>query len=317
MDESEASLGGHKLVSSPSCPWDTAIVIHSRWKDSLRWYAFSCHSVWVGLRAAEEFAFCSAHLPSWVDDCMFEQAIEEVLEAGRSRASGSTFLGVDANCNVDNVEDSRGTLVRDLCSGQGPSSLFQRHWTLCRQSPEGSSCKKKVDFVFTNQAAASVAIAEDRHSRSDHKPLCVTRRQLAGTMLEFARKRKIMAGWFPPSLSQHLDFPKSISQHMVLGSSVGHIQQVLESVMRQVEKERSLEVCEPMTDAERCLHTARCELREFASSGSVHDLNTSSLGKLSPHESMVHDELRMRKRAVADLKARVAAERRLASLRRL
>ena len=87
--------------------------------------------------------------------------------------------------------------------------------------------------------------------------------------------------------------------------------------MSQVDKERSLQVCEPMTDAERCLDIARCELREFASSGSVQDLNTSSLGKLSLHESMVHDELRMRKRAVAELKARVAAERRLASLRRL
>ena len=72
-----------------------------------------------------------------------------------------------------------------------------------------------------------------------------------------------------------------------------------------------------MTDAEKCLDTARCELRKLASSGSVQDLNTSSLGKLSFHESMVHEELRRRKRAVAELKAEVAAERRLASLRRL
>ena len=54
MDELEALLGGHKLVINPRCPWDTAIVNHSRWKDSLRWYASSRHAVWVGLSTAEE-----------------------------------------------------------------------------------------------------------------------------------------------------------------------------------------------------------------------------------------------------------------------
>ena len=98
----EASLGGHKLVLNSSCPWDNVIVIHSRWKASLRWFASSCHSVWVGLRAAEEFTFCSIHLPSWMDDDTFEKSIEESLDAGRGRAGGSIFLGVDANCDVDN-----------------------------------------------------------------------------------------------------------------------------------------------------------------------------------------------------------------------
>ena len=81
MDALEASLGGHKLVINPNCPWDTAVVIHCPWKAPLRWYASTRHSERVGLRAAEEFTFCSAHLPSWVDDGTFEQAIEEVLEA--------------------------------------------------------------------------------------------------------------------------------------------------------------------------------------------------------------------------------------------
>ena len=31
----------------------------------------------------------------------------------------SVFLGVDANCNVDDAEDQRSTLVRDLCCGGG------------------------------------------------------------------------------------------------------------------------------------------------------------------------------------------------------
>ena len=57
------------------------------------------------MKATEEFAFSSAHLPGWVDDIQFEQAIEEVLDASRSNAGGSVILGIDANCNVDDNDD--------------------------------------------------------------------------------------------------------------------------------------------------------------------------------------------------------------------
>ena len=97
LEEGEVSLGGHKLVTNVECPWDTAIVIHCRWMGFIRWFSSSPHAVWVGIRAEEEFTFCSAHLPSWVSDECFEQSVEEVLEAGRSKASGSIFLGIDAN----------------------------------------------------------------------------------------------------------------------------------------------------------------------------------------------------------------------------
>ena len=96
LDELEASLGGHKLVTNSECPWDTAIVIHRRWMGFIRWFSTSPHAVWVGVRAEEEFTFCSAHLPSWVSDECFEQAVEEVLETGRTKASGSIFVGIDA-----------------------------------------------------------------------------------------------------------------------------------------------------------------------------------------------------------------------------
>ena len=89
LDELEASLGGHNLVTNAECPWDTAIIIHCRWMGFIRWFASSPHAVWVGVRAEEEFTFCSAHLPSWVSDECFEQSVEEVLETGRSKASGS------------------------------------------------------------------------------------------------------------------------------------------------------------------------------------------------------------------------------------
>ena len=54
------------------------------------------------------------HLPSWVSDGCFEQSVEEVLEAGRSKASGSIFLGIDANGNIDDSDDQGGVLVKEL-----------------------------------------------------------------------------------------------------------------------------------------------------------------------------------------------------------
>ena len=183
LEELEASLGGHKLVANVECPWDTAIIIH----------ASSQQALWVGVRAEEEFTFCSAHLPSWVSDDCFEQSVEEVLEAGRSKASGSIFLGVDANCNTDDSYDQRGVLVQELCAVHNLLPLFQRFWTMPWQSPTGSMWKKKVDFFFTNQSSEKVEIAEKLHSRSDHKPLRLSWPHVPGVMLEFERKKKSLA----------------------------------------------------------------------------------------------------------------------------
>ena len=119
MGALEASLGGHKSVINPDCPWDTTIVIHCLWKASLRWCATTRYSVRVGLQPAKEFTFCSAQLPSWVNDDTFEQAIGEI-EAGPCRAGGSIFLGVDANCDVDNVDNQRGGSGRVLLSRPFP-----------------------------------------------------------------------------------------------------------------------------------------------------------------------------------------------------
>ena len=160
LDELEASLGGHKLVTNAECPWHTAIVIHRRWMGFIRWFSSSPHAVWVGVRAEEEFTFCSAHLPSWVSDECFEQSVEEVLETGRSKASGSIFLGIDANCNIDDCGDQRGVLVRELCALHNLLPLFQRFWTLAWQSPTGVTWKKKVYYCFSNQESAKVEIAE-------------------------------------------------------------------------------------------------------------------------------------------------------------
>ena len=193
---------------------------------SIRWFASSQYALWVGVRA-EEFTFCSAHLPSWVSDDCFEQSVEEVLEAGRSKASGSIFLGVDANCNIDDSNDQRGVLVQDLCAVHNLLPLFQSFWTLAWQSLTGSMWKKKVDFFFTNQCSAKVEIAEKLHSRSDHKPLRLSRPHVPGVMLEFKRKKKSLAGWSPQTSSQHHELHSALSKHVPLGPRSGQFSKLL------------------------------------------------------------------------------------------
>ena len=183
-------------------------------------FAPSQHALWVGLRAEEEFTFRSAHLPSWVSDDCFEQSVEEVLEAGRSKASGSIFLGVDANCKKDDSNDQWEVLVRELCAVQNLRPLSQRFWTLAWQSPTGSMWKKKVDFCFSNQSSAKVESAEKLHSRNDHKPLRLSRPHVQGVMLEFERKKKSLAGWSPQTSSQHHELHRVLSKHVSLGASV-------------------------------------------------------------------------------------------------
>ena len=91
--------------------------------------------------------------------------------------------------------------------------------------------KKKVDFFFTNQSSAKVEIAEKLHSRSDHKPLRLSRPHVPGATLEFERKKKSLVGWSPQTSSQHHELHSALSKHVSLGASVGEIQQALETVM--------------------------------------------------------------------------------------
>ena len=317
LEELEASLGGHKLVTNAECPWDTAIVIHCRWMGFIRWFSSSPHAVWVGVRAEEEFTFCSAHLPSWVSDECFEQSVEEVLETGRSNASGSIFLGIDANCNIDDSGDQRGVLVRELCAGHDLLPLFQRYWTLAWQSPTGSMWKKKVDFFFTNQSSAKIEIAENLHSRSDHKPLRLSRPHAQGVMLEFERKKKSLAGWSPQTSSQRHELYSALRKHVSLGASVGEIQHALETVMGDVSA--AWECCTPgpLTETERRFVDARSRLKELTASTMLQGFIRSSLGKLSPQESLVLHMVQRQKRLVNELRGKVANERKLESLRTL
>ena len=184
-------------------------------------------------------------------------------------------MGVDANCSIDDSNDQRGALVKELCAVHGLLPHFQPHWTLAWRPPIGSMRKKKVDFFLSNQTAANAGIAEDMHSRSDHKPLCLTRSQVPGVMLEFARKKKSLAGWIPQTLSQHHDLQISISQRTPMGSTVGLIQQVIESVFCEVDAERLSQTCDPLTDIEKRFDTARRNLRTLISSASLQAFNSS------------------------------------------
>ena len=66
-----------------------------------------------------------------------------------------------------------------------------------------------------------------------------------------------------------------------------------------------------------CFDVARRDLQILVSSASLQEFNSLSFGELQTHELMVFDEVQRQKRLVADLRAKVAAERRHASLRQL
>ena len=144
--------------------------------------------------------------------------------------------------------------------------------------------KKKVDFFFTNQSSARVEIAEKLHSRSDHKPLRLSRPHVPGVMLEFERKRKSLAGWSPQTSSQHRELHSALSKHVSLGASVGEVQQAFETVMGNVSREWECGACGPLTEIERRFHDARSRLKILTSSTVLQGLNSSSFGELLPHE---------------------------------
>ena len=83
-----------------------------------------------------------------------------------------------------------------------------------------------------------------------------------------------------------------------------------------MDAERQSQTCDPMTDIEKCFDTARRDLRTLTSSVSLQAFNSSSLGEMQPHESMTFEERQRQKHTVADLRAKVAAERGLLTLRR-
>ena len=185
------------------------------------------------------------------------------------------------------------------------------------QSPTGVTWKKKVDFCFSNQESAKVEIAENLHSRSDHKPLRLSRPHVQGVMLEFERKKKSLAGWFPQTSSQHHELHSSLRKHVSLGASVGEIQHALETVMGDVC--RAWECCTPgpLTETERRFVDARNRLKELTASTVLQDFNGSSLGQLSPQEALVLHMVRRQKRLVNELRGKVVSERKLETLRTL
>ena len=207
------------------------------------------HSTHCGFVSQPRRSSPSAPCTFRVSDDSFEQSVEEAPEAGRSKASGSIFLGVDANCNIDDSDDQIGALVKEMCAVHDTHPLFQRCWTLVWQLPAGGTRKKKKkDFFFTNQTTATVSIAENLHSRSDHKPLRLTRPHVPGVMLEFERRKKSFAGWAPQTLPQHHDLQIALSKHVSLGSTVGQIQQILEMIMNDVNRDGELQARELMSD---------------------------------------------------------------------
>ena len=87
--------------------------------------------------------------------------------------------------------------------------------------------------------------------------------------------------------------------------------------MSEVDAERQSQSCVPLTDDEISFDNARRELQTLISSVSSQALNSSSLGVMQPHELLTYEEIQRQKHTVANPRAKVAAERRLLTLRRL
>ena len=172
-----------------------------------------------------------------------------------------------------------------------------------------------MDFFFTNQPSAQIEIAENLHSRSDHKPLRLSRPHAQGIMLEFERKKKSLAGWSPQTSSQRHELHSALRKHVSLGASVGDIQHALEMVMGDVSG--TWECCTPgpLTETERRFIDARSRLKELTASTMLQGCIRSSLGQLSPQESLLLHMVQRQKRLVNELRGKVANERKLESLR--
>ena len=151
---------------------------------------------------------------------------------------------------------------------------------------------------------ASVAVAENMPSRA-----IITALRHASSGLWYyagvcATKKRSMAGWLPSSLPQQILFQRNLVQHVIVGSTVGHVQQVLESAMEQVRGgeggeggSRSVSLC-PRLRGVWFKHVVGCESlrRQFRRMSSIpRALRECLIGK-----SLVHEELCMRNREVAE-----------------
>ena len=87
--------------------------------------------------------------------------------------------------------------------------------------------------------------------------------------------------------------------------------------MGDVSREGECCACGPMTDVEQRFDDARSRLRDLTASTVLQGFNSSSLGELLPHESLVLHTVRRQKRLVNDLRMKVMSERKLAALRLL
>ena len=136
-------------------------------------------------------------------------------------------------------------------------------------------------------------------------------------MLEFERKKKSLAGWSPQTSSQRHELHNALCKHVSLGASVGEIQRAMETVMGDVCRAWDCCTSGPLTETERRFDEARSRQRELTVSNTLQGCNSSSLGQLSPQESLVLHMVQRQKRLVNELRGKVASERKLVALRTL
>ena len=147
--------------------------------------------------------------------------------------------------------------------------------------------------------------------RSDHKPLYASWRHVYGVMLELAREKRCLDGWVLASLSQHHEYRNCWAPRLVTLNKCLRVLWFTSTMRDPID-------CELVSDVERdtwMLHVSNCVKLSHLSLRKISVSRART--RLSSFETMVNANLRCFKRAVVEHKAKVAAERKLATLCRV
>ena len=229
-----------------------------------------------------------------------------------TRQAAPIVLGVDAICNIDDSEDQRGVLVKELCRsttcnrtsnapGRWCGSLRHeacgRRWTSSSQTRHLPVLRLQKD-----------CIREVTTSRS------VCRGRMCQVLCSSSKgKRSHSPGGLHKRRHNIMSYTAHSPSTCLWGLRSGKFK-AFEKVMGDVSREWEGCVCGPLTEIERRFDDARSRLRDLTSSTVLQGFNCSSFGELLPHESLVLHMVQRQKRLVNELRVKVASERKLAAL---
>ena len=157
-----------------------------------------------------------------------------VLEAGRSKASGSISWGsmptaIFMTVMISGVCWSRNFALCIICSRY--SNAFGR-WL---GSPKREACGRRR-WISSSRASLPQKL---RLQKNCNRGVITSRSACRGLVCQVLcssskGEKKSLAGWSPQTSSQHHELHSALSKHVSLEASVGEILQAFETVMEDV-----------------------------------------------------------------------------------